>query len=150
MTRCAVWKNKGAAAKTDCGVIRASWGERGIYYPASSWLAWLSKLTWWLSSSPVDQRTRRPSSLQLPSVFASQRSVEHRDGVIEFIVILAVWGQVTCKMLQTFSRFLTSAPVASILYVTYLACKTVIVMGYTPTVAKVIFLQTLASDMELI
>lgn len=43
-----------------------------------------------------------------------------------------------------------SAPVVSILNVTYLACKIVIVMGYTPTVAKVIFLQTLASDMELI
>lgn len=48
--------------------------------------SWLSMLTWWLSSSLVDQRTRRPSSLQPPAVFASQQSAEDRDGDIAFIV----------------------------------------------------------------
>lgn len=40
--------------------------------------------TWWPSSSPVDQRKHRPSSLRLPAVFASQWSVEDRDAKFYF------------------------------------------------------------------
>lgn len=51
------------------------------------------QLTWWLSSSPGDQRRRKASPLQPPAGFASQWSVEDKDGGERFVL---AGVQITC------------------------------------------------------